>query len=97
MAKITEEDLLILAQLSRLHFEKDELKAIGADIESILGYVEQLQKVDLKDHKPTYQVTGLKNVMRNDSEFNYGVSAKELLKNAPDQENGYIKVRRVLE
>lgn len=97
MAKITEEDVLILAKLSRLHFVDDELKAIAKDIESILGYVEQLQALDLSKYKPTYQVTGLKNVMRPDEEFSYGISPEELLKNAPSKENGYIKVRRVIE
>lgn len=97
MAKITEEDVLVLAKLSRLHFEGDELKVVAKEIESILGYVEQLQSVDLKKYKPTYQVTGLKNVMRPDEPFDYGVSSEDLLKNAPAQEVGYIKVRRVIE
>lgn len=97
MAKITEDDVLNLAKLSRLKFEDDELAGVAKEIEAILGYVEQLQAVDLAGYKPTYQVTGLKNVMRPDEAFDYGVSPEELLKNAPATENGYIKVRRVLE
>jgi aspartyl-tRNA(Asn)/glutamyl-tRNA(Gln) amidotransferase subunit C len=97
MAKITEEDVLILAKLSRLQFAKGELADVAKEIEAILGYVEQLQSVDLSSYKPTYQVTGLKNVMRPDKAYDYGVSPKELLKNAPATEKGYIKVRRVLE
>ena len=97
MAKITEEDVLNLAKLSRLHFSDDEVSEVAKEIEAILGYVEQLQNVDLADYKPTYQVTGLKNVMRPDKPFDYGVSSEELLKNAPATEKGYIKVRRVLE
>jgi aspartyl-tRNA(Asn)/glutamyl-tRNA(Gln) amidotransferase subunit C len=97
MAKITEDDVLVLAKLSRLQFADDEFKHIAKEIEAILEYVAQLQSVDLKDYKPTYQVTGLKNVMRPDEPFEYGVSAEELLKNAPATHDGYIKVRRVLE
>jgi len=97
MAKITEEDVLVLAKLSRLHFKEGEVSEIAKEIESILGYVEQLHSVDLKGYKPTYQVTGLKNVMRPDEAYEYGVSPEDLLKNAPQQENGFIKVRRVLE
>jgi aspartyl/glutamyl-tRNA(Asn/Gln) amidotransferase C subunit len=97
MAKITEEDVLALAKLSRLHFKKDELGEVAKEIEAILGYVEMLHSVDLKNYKPTYQVTGLKNVMRPDKPFEYGISPEELLKNAPSTSNGYIKVRRVLE
>ena len=67
-----------------------------ADISAILGYVEQLQKVDLKGVEPTYQVTGLKNVMRPDVIKDYGVSPEALLKNAPATEKGHIKVKRML-
>jgi len=97
MAKITEEDVLVLAKLSRLHFKDEELAEVAKEIESILGYVEQLQSVDLSEYKPTYQVTGLKNVMRPDEPFDYGVSPSELLKNAPSTSKGFIKVKRVLE
>ncbi len=97
MAKITEDDVLILAKLSRLHFADAELAEIAKEIDAILGYVEQLQTVDLDNYKPTYQVAGLENVMRPDEPYDYGVSAEELLKNAPATERGYIKVRRVLE
>jgi len=97
MAKITEDDVLNLAKLSRLQFSNDELSEVAKEIEAILGYVEQLQSVDLKNYKPTYQVTGLKNVMRPDEPYDYDVTPEELLKNAPATENGYIKVRRVLE
>ncbi len=97
MAKITEDDVLILAKLSRLQFADDEFSVIAKEIEAILGYVAQLQSVDLSEYNPTYQVTGLKNVMRADEPFDYGISPEELLKNAPATEKGYIKVRRVLE
>jgi aspartyl-tRNA(Asn)/glutamyl-tRNA(Gln) amidotransferase subunit C len=97
MAKITEDDVLVLAKLSRLQFADDEFSAIAKEIESILDYVAQLQSVDLSEYKPTYQVTGLKNVMRPDEPYDYGVTPEELLKNAPATKNGYIKVRRVLQ
>ena len=97
MTKITEEDVLLLAKLSRLHFPKEDLGRVAKEIESILGYVEQLQSVDLSNYKPTNQVTGLQNVMRPDEAYDYGVTAEELLKNVPQKEGNYIKVRRVIE
>jgi aspartyl-tRNA(Asn)/glutamyl-tRNA(Gln) amidotransferase subunit C len=97
MAKITKEELLKLAKLSRLHLKDDELDGLTKDVDSILEYVEQLQSVDLREFEPTSQVTGLVNVMRPDEPVNYGVSQEELLKNVPEKERNYIKVRRVLE
>ena len=96
MAKLTREDILKLAQLSRLHLSDDEVNKFSQEINAILGYVEQLQKVDLKDVEPTYQVTGLKNVMRPDEEYNYGASPQELLKNAPETSDGHFKVKRMI-
>lgn len=105
MAKLSRDDVLHLARLSRLHLSDDEVEVFKKEISAILEYVEQLQDVDLGDLEPTYQVSGLKNVMREDSlmhdnviaERVYSATQKELLKNAPDSENdGHIKVKRVL-
>lgn len=96
MAKLTDDDVLKLARLSRLHLSDAEKEQFRNEIEAILGYVEQLQGVDLADVQPTNQVTGLENVMRPDEVKDYGVTPEELLKNAPATQDGLIKVRRVL-
>ncbi|HSX27643.1 MAG TPA: Asp-tRNA(Asn)/Glu-tRNA(Gln) amidotransferase subunit GatC [Patescibacteria group bacterium] len=96
MAKLTRDDVLKLARLARLHLTEKEIEQFTKEISSILVYVEQLQQVNLDNLEPTYQVTGLKNVMRRDEEINYGVTPEELLKNVPATENGQIKVRKIL-
>lgn len=96
MAKLTRDDVLKLARLARLHLSDEEVESFRQEINAILGYVEQLQKVDLEGIEPTYQVTGLKDVMRPDEIKDYGVSPQELLKNAPASEDGQIKVKRML-
>ncbi len=96
MAKLSREDILKLAKLAKLELGEEEIEEFRLEISEILGYVEQLQKVDVDDLKPTYQVTGLKNVTRPDEIFNYDTSPQELLKNAPETKDGYIKVKRVL-
>lgn len=97
MAKLSQEDVLKLAKLARLHLDEQDLPRYQKEISSILEYVEQLQKVDVDGLEPTYQVTGLTNVMRPDEIRDYGVSPQELLKNAPATKDGHIKVHRVLE
>ena len=96
MAKLTRDDVLKLAQLARLHLADDEVNQFQNEIQTILGYVEQLQDADVSKLIPTNQVTGLENVMRKDEVLDYGVSPEELLKNAPASLGGHIKVRRVL-
>lgn len=96
MAKLTRDDVLKLARLARLQLSEDEIDQFTSEISAILGYVEQLQSVDLSSLEPTHQVTGLTNVLRQDIVHDYGTSPEDLLKNAPAKETGHIKVRRVL-
>ena len=96
MAKLSREDVLKLAQLARLKLTNDEIELYRDELSEILGYVDQLQKVDVKNLVPTYQVTGLSSVMRKDEVVNYGANQAKLLKNVPAVEASQIKVKRVL-
>jgi aspartyl-tRNA(Asn)/glutamyl-tRNA(Gln) amidotransferase subunit C len=96
MAKLSREDVLKLARLARLKLSDEEIERFQSEISAILGYVEQLQNVDLEGVEPTYQVTGLKDVTRPDEVKDYGTPPEELLKNAPATEDGHIKVKRML-
>ena len=96
MSKLSAEDIVKLARLARLHLSQDEVVQYQKELSSILGYVEHLDSVDVSGIDPTYQVTGLTNVMRNDELIDYGVSQADLLKNVPTKEGAYIKVRRMI-
>lgn len=96
MAKFTRDDVLKLAKLAKLDLSAAEINSFAGEIKEILGYVEQLQAVAISDLEPTSQVTGLKNVTREDKVRDYGISPDELLKNVPAVEDGQIKVKRVL-
>ena len=96
MADLTPQDVLKLARLSRLQLTEDELLQFSEELSAILKYVEQLADVDTKGLVPTSQVTGLENVTRTDEIADYGASPEDLLKNAPNREKNYIKVKRVL-
>jgi aspartyl-tRNA(Asn)/glutamyl-tRNA(Gln) amidotransferase subunit C len=96
MSKLLRQDILKLAQLSRLKLSDSEVEEFAEEIGEILQYVQQLQSVDLKGVQPTYQVTGLKDVMRPDQVLDYGTSQQELLKNAPATLDGHFKVKRML-
>jgi len=97
MAKLSSEDVLKLANLAKLELSKDEVELFRSELSDILGYVEQLQKVNTKGLKPTYQVTGLASITRPDEVIDYGYTQQDLLKNVPTSQNGHIKVKRVLQ
>jgi len=96
MAKLSRDDVLKLARLSRLRLSDAEIDQFQAEISEILGYVEQLSEVDTKGLEPTSQVTGLTNVMRKDEIIDYGTTSEDLMKNAPATEKHQFKVKRVL-
>ncbi|MCA9330273.1 Asp-tRNA(Asn)/Glu-tRNA(Gln) amidotransferase subunit GatC [Candidatus Saccharibacteria bacterium] len=96
MANLTRDDVLKLARLSKLKLTEDEISKFRAELGEILEYVNILSEVDVKDKKPTTQVTGLVNVMRDDKLVDYQADQQALLKNLPGRQGNYIKVRRVL-
>ncbi|HUC95555.1 MAG TPA: Asp-tRNA(Asn)/Glu-tRNA(Gln) amidotransferase subunit GatC [Candidatus Saccharimonadia bacterium] len=96
MTHVTKEDVLKLAKLSNLSLSDDELKEFTLEIQNIITFVSQLQKLDLSKVEPTNQVTGLSNVMRSDTPIDYKISREALLSNVPYTEDNYIKVKRVI-
>lgn len=96
MSTITTDDVRHLAQLSNLQLSDDETQALRGDLENILGYIDQLSELDTSGVEPTYQVTGLENVWRDDSVDAGGVSADQLLALAPEQSDHSVKVPKVL-
>jgi aspartyl-tRNA(Asn)/glutamyl-tRNA(Gln) amidotransferase subunit C len=96
MTQFSIDDVFKLAKLSNISISKVEAEDLLKDMQVILDYVSQLQKLDLKKTKPSYQVTGLSDIMRTDSAINYKISTDDLLKNVPNTQDNYIKVKRVL-
>ncbi len=96
MSKLSRDDVLKLAKLSRLKLSDEEIERFRTELSEILEYVEMLNKADTTGLEPTYQVTSLKNVMRPDKEISYQAKPDDLLKNAPAIEKHQFKVKRVL-
>ena len=96
MAKLTRDEVLKLAALSRLKLSEDEIEKLRSELSEILDYVETLKSVDVQGLEPTYQVTGLENVTRADEVKDYGYKTDALLKNAPALQDKQFKVKRVL-
>lgn len=96
MSKLSRVDVLKLAALSKLRLSEEEIEKLRGELSEILDYVEILNRVDVTGLEPTYQVTGLTNVMRDDEIKDYGYKSEDLLKNAPAIQDGQFKVKRVL-
>lgn len=95
MTTISTSDIQHLASLSSLALADDEVDGLRQDLENIIGYIKQLGELDTAGVEPTYQVTGLENIWRED-EVQPGISRDELLNLAPEKQNNQVKVPQVL-
>ncbi len=86
--------MLDVAQLARIELSKAEETKFAGQLGAVLENFELLNKVDTNGIEPTAQVTGLTNVFRDDEVKNSGdrESRDELLSNAPEVDDGSIKV-----
>gem|GEM_PF-47691 len=96
MTDISRDDVQHLAQLSSLALSDQEIDNLRIDIGNILGYINQLSELDTAGVEPTYQVTDLENVWREDKIDDYGLGRDNLLALAPESVDGQIKVPKVL-
>lgn len=96
MTQISSDDVRHLAQLSSLQLSDDEVNSLQQDIAGILTYVEQLGELDTANVQPTYQVTDLENVWREDEVVEDMVTREQLLALAPEFANNQVKVPKVL-
>ena len=96
MTELTRDDVLKLARLARLELTDEEVEAFRKEMSDVLEYVAQLDQADVAGLEPTSQVTGLKNVMREDTVRDYGVSPEDLMRLVPKKQDGQIKVNRMI-
>jgi len=96
MADLTREDVLKLARLARLDITDEEVETYRTELTEILQYVDVLQQADVTGLQPTSQVTGLTNVMRDDTVLDYGATPDDLLRGVPHKQDRQIKVKRMI-
>jgi aspartyl-tRNA(Asn)/glutamyl-tRNA(Gln) amidotransferase subunit C len=95
---ITEEEIKKLAILASLDLSSEEVNKYSQEVSSILEMIDKLQQINTDGVEPTYQVSGNQNVTREDliSDASDLVQPSELLGLTPEQQNGSIKVKKVL-
>lgn len=96
--KFSKKDIQHIANLARLELTDEELKIYGSQLSDILNYIGQLREVDVSGVEPTAQTAGLENIFREDEIEEWDEQEREAaLAQAPELEDGQVKVRRVLE
>lgn len=96
MTKISTSDIRHLAVLSGIELEDSEVQSLQVDMKNIIEYIDKLDKLDVSGVEPTYQVTGLENIMREDEIDQSEVSREQLLGLASESLDNQVKVPKVL-
>ena len=93
---LTEAEVLHIAHLARIALSPEEVQSFTAQLSGILDHFAALAAVPTDGIEPTAHPLPLSNVMRADVvEPSLPVAA--VLANAPEKEDGYLRVRAVLE
>lgn len=88
-----------LADLARIDMSEEEMEGIAKDFQSILAYVGQVQEVsgEMTDEVKNKDDYFTRNVMREDVVTNNSKeNTDKILSNAPDTEDGFIKVKKIM-
>jgi len=93
---LTQDDVRHIARLARLRLEPGEVERYASQLGAILDHFSTLSAVDTAHVEPTANPLPLRNVMREDI-VKPSLPRDEALANAPQQEDGHLRVRAVLE
>ncbi len=92
---VTLNDVEHIATLARLEFTDEEKATFTQQLNSILAYVEQLNKLDTTNVEPLAHVIELEDAFREDV-VKAGVTQEDALKNAPAKTEKFFKVPKVI-
>lgn len=94
--KLSREEVLHIARLARIALTEEEITRLSSQLSNLLEHFQVLQEVNTDNVPPTAQPNDLRSVLRDDT-VNPSLPPDDVLANAPRQEDGYFRVRAVLE
>ncbi|MEM1302277.1 MAG: Asp-tRNA(Asn)/Glu-tRNA(Gln) amidotransferase subunit GatC [Pseudomonadota bacterium] len=85
-----------VAKLARIQVDEDQLPALAEEFSAILGFIEQLNEVDVEGVEPMVSVTPMR-LKRREDVVTDGDQPEAVLANAPDAREGFFAVPKVVE
>ena len=92
---VSKEQILSLAELSRLSLSEEEIEELQDSLNEIVQYMEKLKGLDLKDVEPMMRVSDLIRPLRPDKPRT-GLSKSQVFKNAPKINLGHFSVPKTV-
>lgn len=94
--KLDREAVLHIAKLARVALSEAEIEAFSAQLSGILDHFDVLSGVDTEGVEPTAHTLPLRNVLADDKS-RPSLPREEVLAMSPASDDGYLRVRAVLE
>ena len=85
-----------VAKLARIRVDEADLPALADEFNAILGFIEQLQELDVSNVEPMVSVTPMQ-LRRRADVVSDGYQQAKVLANAPDAREGFFAVPKVVE
>ena len=85
-----------IARLARIAVAEDELEPLATELSRILEWIEQLNEVDTQGVPPMTSVAAMRLAWREDKVTDGG-RPEDILANAPERQDGYFVVPKVVE
>jgi len=92
---ISKEEVIYVAKLAALELKDDEVSKTIKELNEILGTIDDLQSISTLGVEPTSHVHGSVNAFRDDI-IQDSLSNEQIAKIAPDFENGFFKVPKII-
>lgn len=93
--KITKEEVLHVADLARLTIDEAQVEKLADQLGAILAYFDTLNHIDTRDVKPTFHAVFSPTAFREDEKADH-LDHETALSNAPEKEDGYFIVPKVI-
>ncbi len=95
MKRISSDEVKKVAQLARLELNDNEIQKHAEQLEKILDYIKQLERINTENISCTTRAIEVVNVLRKDEKKDYE-NSEELLNLAPSRENKFFKVPKII-
>ena len=93
---VTKDDVRKVARLSRIAVDEAHLEELAGELNGILGWIDQLNEVDIEGVEPMTSVVETKLPMREDVVTDGNIQ-DQVLANAPHSEDGFFVVPKAVE
>ena len=95
MTKINKEEVKKVARLARLELNDDEINNHSEQLQKILEYIKQLEKIDTSNVPCTTRAIEVTNAFRKDEKKSYE-NTEALLDLSPSREDQFFKVPKII-